>query len=107
MALFSECMLKCARKLLDTADIVREAILRQLSAGIDTRHHRVNLMRVEAGTSPRMKRPCIVCNSFSSCSSKSLSLHPHKTASIDMLPPSYPRIELFAATGAPQVADPA
>jgi hypothetical protein len=26
MALFSECMLKCARKLLDTADIVREAI---------------------------------------------------------------------------------
>ena len=33
MALFSECMLKCARKVLDTADIVREAILRQLSAG--------------------------------------------------------------------------
>ena len=30
MALFYECMLKCARKLLDTADIVREAILRQL-----------------------------------------------------------------------------
>ena len=29
MALFNECMLKCARKLLDTADIVREAILRQ------------------------------------------------------------------------------
>ncbi len=27
MALFYECMLKCARKLLDTADIVREAIL--------------------------------------------------------------------------------
>jgi hypothetical protein len=26
MALFYECMLKCARKLLDTADIVREAI---------------------------------------------------------------------------------
>jgi hypothetical protein len=25
MALFYECMLKCARKLLDTADIVREA----------------------------------------------------------------------------------
>ena len=30
MALFSECMLKCARKLLDTADIVRDAMLRQL-----------------------------------------------------------------------------
>ena len=30
MALFSECRLYCARKLLDTADIVREAIFRQL-----------------------------------------------------------------------------
>ncbi len=29
MALFSECSLKCARKVLDTADIVREAIYRQ------------------------------------------------------------------------------
>jgi hypothetical protein len=29
MALFSECSLKCARKMLDTADIVREAILQQ------------------------------------------------------------------------------
>jgi hypothetical protein len=29
MALFYECMLKCARKLLDTADIVREAMFRQ------------------------------------------------------------------------------
>jgi hypothetical protein len=27
-ALFSECSLQCVRKLLDTADIVREAILR-------------------------------------------------------------------------------
>jgi uncharacterized metal-binding protein len=27
MALFYECMLKCARKLLDTADIVRDAML--------------------------------------------------------------------------------
>ena len=26
MALFYECMLKCARKLLDTADIVRDAM---------------------------------------------------------------------------------
>src|SRR5882762_1837845 len=32
MALFSECMLKCARKLLDTADIVREAIYHQLTS---------------------------------------------------------------------------
>jgi hypothetical protein len=30
MALFSECMPSCARKVLDTADIVREAILRKL-----------------------------------------------------------------------------
>jgi hypothetical protein len=30
MALFNECMLLCAQKLLDTADIVREAMLRQL-----------------------------------------------------------------------------
>jgi len=32
MALFFECMLQCARKLLDTADIVREAIYQRLSA---------------------------------------------------------------------------
>jgi hypothetical protein len=30
MALFFECMLLCAQKVLDTADIVREAIYRQL-----------------------------------------------------------------------------
>jgi hypothetical protein len=29
MALFSECMPECARIVLDTADIVREAMLRQ------------------------------------------------------------------------------
>jgi hypothetical protein len=29
MALFYECLQKCARKLLDTVDIVREAIYRQ------------------------------------------------------------------------------
>jgi hypothetical protein len=29
MALFSECSLECASKLLDTADIVREAIYQQ------------------------------------------------------------------------------
>jgi hypothetical protein len=33
MALFSECSLECASKLLDTADIVREAIYRQLTHG--------------------------------------------------------------------------
>ena len=31
MALFSECMQGCVRKVLDTADIVRGAILRQLT----------------------------------------------------------------------------
>ena len=30
MALFFECMPQCAQKLLDTADIVRDAIFRQL-----------------------------------------------------------------------------
>jgi hypothetical protein len=30
MALFPECMLQCARNSLDTADIVRDAIFRQL-----------------------------------------------------------------------------
>ena len=30
MALFYECMLQCARKVLDTADIVRDGILQQL-----------------------------------------------------------------------------
>ena len=29
MALFSECSLECARKVLDTADFVRDAMLRQ------------------------------------------------------------------------------
>ena len=36
MALFSECMQECARKVLDTADIVREAWLQQLSLGVAT-----------------------------------------------------------------------
>jgi len=31
MALWFECMLSCARNLIDTADIVREAIFQQLS----------------------------------------------------------------------------
>jgi hypothetical protein len=31
MALFPECMESCAQKVVDTADIVRDAILRQLS----------------------------------------------------------------------------
>ena len=31
MALFLECMPKCGRKVLDTADIVREAMFRQLA----------------------------------------------------------------------------
>jgi len=32
MALFSECRRRCAQKLLDTADIVREAIYQQITA---------------------------------------------------------------------------
>ena len=40
MALFSECMLECARKVLDTADIVRDACSQQLS--------RCNIPRVKA-----------------------------------------------------------
>ena len=31
MALFFECLLLCAQKVLDTADIVREAMFRQLT----------------------------------------------------------------------------
>jgi hypothetical protein len=31
MALFSECMQRCAQKLLDTADVVRDARFHQLS----------------------------------------------------------------------------
>jgi hypothetical protein len=34
MALFSECSLECASKLLDTADIVREAIFHQIDYGV-------------------------------------------------------------------------
>jgi len=34
MALFFECMPQCARKLLDTADIVREAMFRQLTGEV-------------------------------------------------------------------------
>ncbi len=47
MALFYECMPKCARKLVDTADIVRDAILRQQSFGAadraEDRSHAVRL----------------------------------------------------------------
>ena len=32
MALFSECMLSCAQIVLDTADIVRDGIFRQLGS---------------------------------------------------------------------------
>ena len=36
MALFPECMPECAQKVFDTADIVREAMLRQLYIQIGT-----------------------------------------------------------------------
>jgi len=32
MALFSECMRQCARKVLNTSDIVRDAMLQQLTS---------------------------------------------------------------------------
>src|SRR5438128_537783 len=51
MALFSECSLRCARKVLDTADIVREAIFRQLWAA----HCAVGLARY-AGSIPAVVR---------------------------------------------------
>jgi hypothetical protein len=35
MALFFECGQQCAQKVLDTADIVRDAIFRQLTATIE------------------------------------------------------------------------
>src|SRR5438552_10331513 len=40
MALFSESMPECARIVLDTADIVREAMLRQLSLARASEHER-------------------------------------------------------------------
>ena len=39
MALFFECMLLCAQKVLDTADIVREAIFQQSSVYLHCSHH--------------------------------------------------------------------
>jgi hypothetical protein len=42
MALFFECMLPCARKVLDTADIVREAIFQQLVGFVGRRHARLH-----------------------------------------------------------------
>jgi hypothetical protein len=38
MALFSECSLECARKVLDTADIVREAMFRQQPSVLHRSH---------------------------------------------------------------------
>ena len=46
MALFSECMPWCARKGLDTADIVRDAIFRQLTSASPFQH------RAEKSRSP-------------------------------------------------------
>jgi hypothetical protein len=39
MALFYECMLQCAQKLLDTADIVREAMFHHLSSEAPAQAH--------------------------------------------------------------------
>ncbi len=45
MVLFYECMLKCARKLLDTADIVREAIYHHLRKCPFARHFSTEPLR--------------------------------------------------------------
>ena len=46
MALFYECMLKCARKLLDTADIVRDAIF---TADCPTKTGRLSVCALDNG----------------------------------------------------------
>jgi len=63
MALFSECSLQCARKVLDTADIVREAICRQLGM-LQSRQRLSNAPTASAtglnsGGSTRSKRYCL------------------------------------------------
>ena len=59
-ALFYKCMLQCARKLLDTADIVREAMLRQqpLVSGLPTIRERLRalLFRFSITATPRRIR---------------------------------------------------
>src|ERR1051326_3760197 len=57
MVLFFECMLLCAQKVLDTADIVREAMLRYLSG-------RKVLPFQRSGSVSQ--RTCLQCSSFSS-----------------------------------------
>jgi peroxiredoxin-like protein len=70
MALFYECMLKCARKPLDTADIVREAIFLQQSS--DTPSHSLFVREwaqircsVMAVTSPKGSEQICCFKSFS------------------------------------------
>jgi hypothetical protein len=53
MAIFSECWLKCARKVLDTADIVREAILRQSNAKAAHQHRPSSFMSLAASVEKR------------------------------------------------------
>ena len=59
MALFFECTLSCAQKLLDTADIVREAILQQLDW---LRRREDNSIAIPADDLDlfRMKAPCLI-----------------------------------------------
>ena len=62
MALFSECSLKCARKKLDTADIVREAIYRQLREPRgDTSHKPVFYEQVDCSQGLFLFFPSLRC----------------------------------------------
>jgi len=58
MALFYECTLMCARKLLDAADIVREAMLRQLSDDPARADRATTMMVVKCAT---LTEPWCVC----------------------------------------------
>jgi hypothetical protein len=58
MALFSECTDRYAQKLLDTADIVREAMLRQLSAWASPRRTCYLKLTVIRSTSTWIREAC-------------------------------------------------
>ena len=47
MALFSECSLECASKLLDTADIVREAIYHQMTGFCHDTHTLISVSIIQ------------------------------------------------------------
>ena len=88
MALFQECSLKCARKVLDTADIVREAIFHQLLPLF-------TCLRSEIGCSLRGNCSCATTESLNVCHPFSqVPLRPHSSTSICFLLLSEGRIIL-------------